>query len=81
MDEEGGKYDFAPPYNEFEKINYGKNSTILDKDLDEYKLIYKDYYKRITKIKSIKENEDEKKDTQNININEKNIKKNNTLTH
>ena len=80
LDEEEDNYDFAPPQIDFEKVKYSKDSILLNKEINEYKNIYKDYYNRITKNKIIHEKEEDNEQQNDINERKTdNIKNNNLL--
>ena len=81
IDEEEDNYNFTPSEIDFEKVKFSKDSILLNKEIKDYKNIYKDYYNRITKNKIIHE-KDEENGQQNeinerINNSMKDIKKKN----
>ena len=79
LDEEEDNYDFAPPHIDFEKVKFSKDSILLNKEIKEYKNIYKDYYNRITKNKIIHEKDEDNGQQNDINERKNDMIKDNNL--
>ena len=80
LDEEKEKekdnYNFSPPQIDFEITKFSKDSILLNKEIKEYKNIYKEYYNKITKNKIIHEKDEESGHQNEINEKNKIIKNN-----